>query len=110
MTEAGLNYNDLKARVEYLDALSVEASNEIMLEGARQAVVQAALDPKFSALPPEQCPPGKVSLDNLSPSEIILFDKAIQDFSGVEQDEETFRESGEDRCGRHRRTRGRKRD
>ena len=36
-----------------------------------------------------------MSLDELSPSEIIIFDKAIQDFSGVETEEETFRGTSE---------------
>ena len=92
MTEGGLNYNDEKARLKYLDTLSVEASNEIIVEAGKQSIAQAALNPKFSALPPSQCPADKVSLDELSPSEIIMFDKAIQDFSGVKQDEEMFRE------------------
>lgn len=95
MTEGGLNYNDDKARLKYLETLSVEASNEIIVEAGKQSITQAALNPKFSALPPSQCPADKVSLDELSPSEIIMFDKAIQDFSGVKQDEETFREPSE---------------
>lgn len=95
MTEAGLDYNDGDAREKYLDTLSVEASNEIVVEAAKQSIVQAALNPKFSALPASQCPPDKVSLDELSPSEIILFDTAIQKFSGVKQDEEMFREPSE---------------
>ena len=51
MTEGGLNYNDAKARLKYLDTLSVEASNEIVVEAGKQAIVQAAINPKFSALP-----------------------------------------------------------
>ena len=95
MTEGGLNYNDAKARLKYLDTLSVEASNEIVVEAGKQAIVQAAINPKFSALPPSQCSADKVSLDELSPSEIIIFDKAIQDFSGVETEEEIFRGTSE---------------
>lgn len=95
MTEAGLDYHDDEARLSYTDGLSVEASNEIVVEAAKQSVIHSAQRPKFTALPVSECSAGMASIDGLSPSEIVLIDKAIQDFSGVEKDEEMFRGDSE---------------
>ena len=95
MTEAGLTKFDQKSKQKFLDGLSSAARIEVVLEGATLVITQASIDPKFTALPPEQCPPGKVSIETLTPSEILDWAAAIKKFSGVEQDEETFREPSE---------------
>ena len=95
MIEAGLNYNDNKARAKYVDQLPSLAQIEIVTEAAKDAIIQAVIEPQFTALPPEKCPPNKVSVLELSPTEILELDNAIRKFSGGDEDEETFREPSE---------------
>ena len=95
MTEAGLTKFDQQSKQKFLDGLSSAARIEVVLEGAKLVITQASIDPKFTALPPEQCPPGKVSIETLTPSEILDWAAAIKKFSGVGTDEETFRGTSE---------------
>ena len=95
MTEAGLTDLDGKSKQKFLDGLSSAAQLELVIEGAKMVIIQASLNPKFTGLPPDACPPGKVSVETLTVNEILDWSAAIKKFSGVEQDEETFRESGE---------------
>ena len=66
-----------------------------MVEAAKDAIIQAAVNPKFTAFSPEKCPEDRVSVDELSPSEILVFNDAIYRLSGGDLAEETFRESSE---------------
>ena len=95
MIEAGLDHNDNKARVKYVDQLPSLARIEIVTEAAKDAIIQAVTEPQFTAVPPEKCPPNKVSVLELSPTEILELDNAIRKFSGGDEDEETFREPSE---------------
>ena len=95
MIEAGLDHNDNKARVKYVDELPSLARIEIVTEAAKDAIIHAVTEPQFTAVPPEKCPPNKVSVLELSPTEILELDNAIRKFSGGDEDEETFREPSE---------------
>ena len=95
MIEAGLDYNDQKARTKYVDQLPSLARIEIVTEAAKDAIIHAVTEPQFTALPPEQCPPNKVSVLELSPTEILELDAAIRKFSGGDEEEEIFRGTGE---------------
>ena len=95
MIEAGLDHNDNKARVKYVDQLPSLARIEIVTEAAKDAIIQAVTEPQFTAVPPEKCPPNKVSVLELSPTEILELDNAIRKFSGGDEEEETFREPSE---------------
>ena len=66
-----------------------------MTEAAKDAIIQAVTEPQFTALPPEKCPPNKVSVLELSPTEILELDNAIRKFSGGDEEEEIFREPSE---------------
>ena len=95
MTEVGLSYTNDEARTEYVEQMPSLARTEVVIEAAKDAIIQAVIHPQFTALPPDKCPPNKVSLDMLSPSEILELDSAIRKFSGGDEDEETFREPSE---------------
>ena len=95
MIEAGLDHNDNKARVKYVDQLPSLARIEIVTEAAKDAIIHAVTEPQFTAVPPEKCPPNKVSVLELSPTEILELDNAIRKFSGGDEEEETFREPSE---------------
>ena len=95
MIEAGLDHNDNKARVKYVDELPSLARVEIVTEAAKDAIIHAVTEPQFTAVPPEKCPPNKVSVLELSPTEILELDNAIRKFSGGDEEEEIFREPSE---------------
>ena len=95
MIEAGLDYNDQKARTKYVDQLPSLARIEIVTEAAKDAIIHAVIEPQFTALPSEQCPPNKVSVLELSPTEILELDAAIRKFSGGDEEEEIFRSASE---------------
>ena len=95
MTEAGLNYSSKKARTKFLDQISDAAQMEVVLDAAKQAIIQAVTSVQFTALPPAQCSPNKVSIDVLSPTDILKLSDAIDKFSGGDKEEETFREPSE---------------
>ena len=95
MIEAGLDYNDQKARAKYVDQIPSLARIELVTEAAKDAIIHAVTEPQFTALPPEKCPPNKVSVLELSPTEILELDNAIRKFSGGDEEEETFREPSE---------------
>ena len=76
MIEAGLDYNDQKARAKYVNQLPSLARIEIVTEAAKDTIIQAVIEPQFTAVPPEQCPPNKVSVLELSPTEILELDAA----------------------------------
>ena len=59
MIEAGLDHNDNKARVKYVDQLPSLARIEIVTEAAKDAIIHAVTEPQFTAVPPEKCPPTK---------------------------------------------------
>ena len=95
MTEAGLDYNEVEIRLEFVDAIPFAAQTEIVIEAAKQAIIQAVISVQFTAIPPAQCPPNKVSVDVLPPTDVLNLSAAIQKFSGGDEDEETFREPSE---------------
>ena len=95
MIEAGLDYNDQEARVKYVDQIPSLARIELVTEAAKDAIIHAVTEPQFTAVPPEKCPPNKVSVLELSPTEILELDNAIRKFSGGDEEEETFREPSE---------------
>ena len=95
MTEAGLIDLDSKSKQKFLDGLSSAAQLELVIEGAKMVIIQASIKPKFTGLPPDACPPGKVSVESLTVNEILDWSAAIKKFSGVEADEETFRGDSE---------------
>ena len=95
MTEAGLDYNETEIRIEFVDEMSVTAQTEIVIEAAKQTIIQAVTSVQFTALPPAQCPPNKVSIDVLPPTDVLNLSDAIYKFSGGDEDEETFREPSE---------------
>ena len=95
MTEAGLTAFDNKSKQKFLDGLSSAARIEVVLEGAKVVIIQASTNPKFTGLPPHSCPPGKVSIETLTPNEILDWAAVIKKFSGGDEDEETFREPSE---------------
>lgn len=95
MIEAGLDYNDQKERAKYVNQLPNLARIEIVTEAAKDAIIHAVIEPQFTALPPEKCPPNKVSVLELSPTEILELDDAIRKFSGGDEEEEIFRGASE---------------
>ena len=95
MIEAGLDYNDQKARAKYVDQIPSLAQIELVTEAAKDAIIHAVTEPQFTALPPEKCPPNKVSVLDLSPTEILELDAAIRKFSGGDEEEEIFRGTSE---------------
>ena len=95
MTEAGLNYSSKKARTKFLDQISGAAQLEVVLDAAKQVIIQAVTSVQFTALPPAQCSPDKVSIDVLSPTDILKLSDAIDKFSRGDKEEETFREPSE---------------
>ena len=96
MIEAGMeNVHDLEVRQQYADNLSSLARIELVTEAAKDMIIQTVIEPQFTALPPEQCPPNKVPIQELSPTEILRLHAAIQEFSGGGEAEEMFRETGE---------------
>lgn len=95
MTEAGLTKFDNKSKQKFLDGLSSAARIEVVIEGAKLVIIQASIKPKFTGLPPDACPPGKVSIETLTPNEILDWAAAIKQFSGGDEAEETFREPSE---------------
>ena len=95
MIEAGLDYNDQEARAKYVDQIPSLARIELVTEAAKDAIIHAVTEPQFTALPPEKCPPNKVSVLELSPTEILELDGAIRKFSGGDEEEEIFRSTGE---------------
>lgn len=96
MIEAGIeNVQDPETRQQYADNLPSLARIELVTEAAKDMIIQAVVEPKFTALPPERCPPDKVSIMELSPTEVLELQAAIQQFSGGAEAEETFREAGE---------------
>lgn len=96
MIEARLkDVNDPETRQQYLDSLSSLARIELVTEAAKDVIIQLVIEPQFTALSPEQCPPNKVSILELSPTEILEIDAAIREFSGGGEAEETFREASE---------------
>ena len=94
MIEAGLDFNDLELRQTFVDQLPSLARIEIVTEAAKDTIIQAVIEPQFTAVPPEQCPPNKVSVQDLSPTEILEIDAAIRKFSGGDEEEEIFRGTG----------------
>ena len=95
MTEAGLTDLDSKSKQKFLDGLSSAAQLELILEGAKMVIIQASVNPKFTGLPEHACPPGKASVESLTANEILDWSAVIKKFSGVEEDEETFRGDSE---------------
>ena len=95
MTEAGLNYSSKKARTKFLDQISDAAQMEVVLDAAKQAIIQAVTSVQFTALSLAQCSPDKVSIDVLSPTDILNLSDAIDKFSRGDKEEETFREPSE---------------
>ena len=95
MIEAGLDFNDQELRATFVDQLPSLARIEIVTEAAKDTIIQAVIEPQFTAVPPEQCPPNKVSVQDLSPTEILELDAAIRKFSGGDKEEEIFREPSE---------------
>ena len=95
MTEAGLIDLDSKSKQQFLNGLSSAAQLELVIEGAKMVIIQASVSPKFTGLPEDACPPGKVSVETLTVNEILDWSAAIKKFSGVEEDEETFRGDSE---------------
>lgn len=87
---------DMAKREEHAASLPRIMRAELMVEAAREAVIHACLSPKFTALPPEDCPDDKVSIDDaLSPTEILLLNDEIYRFSGGSLEDEIFQEAGE---------------
>ena len=95
MTEVGLSYTNDEARTEYVEQMPILARTEVVIEAAKQAIIQAVISVQFTAIPPAQCPPNKVSVDVLPPTDVLNLSAAIQKFSGGDEDEETFREPSE---------------
>ena len=95
MIEAGLDYNDQKARAKYVDQIPSLARIELVTEAAKDVIIHAVTEPQFTALPPEKCPPNKVSVLEVSPTEILELDAAIRKFSGGDEEEEIFRSASE---------------
>ena len=95
MTEAGITDLDMKSKQKFLDGLSSAAQLELVIEGAKAVIIQASVRPKFTGLPEDACPPGKASVESLTPNEILDWAAAIKTFSGVDEDEETFRGDSE---------------
>ena len=97
MTEAGIaakKVRSIKARDNYILSLSVTAQEEIVIESARQVIVEASVSPEFSMLPIEKCPTNKVPVKVLSRDDTYNLRDAIEAFSGVKKAEEEFREDG----------------
>ena len=95
MIEAGLGFNNKELRVTFVDQLPSLARIEIVTEAAKDTIIQAVIEPEFTAVPPDQCPPNKVSVLELSPTEILELDAAIRKFSGGDEEEEIFRSASE---------------
>ena len=95
MIEAGLDFNNKKLRPKFVDKLPSLARIEIVTEAAKDTIIQAVIEPQFTAVLPEQCPPNKVSVQDLSPTEILELDAAIRKFSGGDEEEEIFRSASE---------------
>ena len=84
-----------KSRQAYYDQLPVAARQELILIDAHSLIVQASVQPKFSMLPMDRCPPDKVPVELLSRDDAYNFRNAIEAFSGVKQAEEEFRSDSE---------------
>lgn len=99
MIEDGFTLNetqDFAKREAHAESLPRLVRSELMIDAAREAVIHASISPKFTALPPEECPDNKVSIDDaLSPTEILLLNDEIYRFSGGSLEDDIFQEAGE---------------
>ena len=82
-------------REQFAEFLSRLERSQLMVEAAKDAIIHAAVKPQFSGSPRDRCPADKVSIDELSPTEILVFNDAIYKLSGGELAEETFRSTSE---------------
>ena len=94
MIEDGFTLNktqNAKTREQYAESLPRLVRSQLMVEAAKDAIIHAAVNPRFSGLPKDRCPADKASIDDLSPTEILVFNDAIYQLSGGDLAEERFR-------------------
>lgn len=89
------NTQNIQNREQYAESLPRLVRSQLMVEAAKDAIIHAAVNPQFSGFPPDRCPADKVSIDELTPTEILVFNDAIYKLSGGDLAEERFRQSSE---------------
>ena len=98
MMEDGFTLNktqDITHRERYAESLPRLVRSQLMIEAARDAIIHSAVNPKFSGLPPDECPANQVSIDELTPTEALVLNDKIYQLSGGDLAEDAFREAGQ---------------
>ena len=91
MTRIGLDSRNTKQLDTYLQSLSGLEINRIYTESSKLIVIEAIEKPVLTDAPPERCPPNQISIHDLSLTDILSIRRGIEDLSGVQQQEATFR-------------------
>ena len=93
MTLMGLDSRNKAQADTYLQNLSSLEVNRIYTESSKMIVVEAVEKPVLTDAPPEQCPPNRISIHDLSLTDIMSIRRGIEELSGVADKEATFREA-----------------
>ena len=95
MTLLGLDIRNREAANKYLQSLSNIEIHRISIESSKLIVIEAVEKPVLTDAPSERCPPNRISIHDLSLTDIMSIRTGIEDLSGVNEQEETFREADE---------------
>ena len=93
MVSLGLDPQNDKQHDEYIAGLSSAEISQIYTESSKLIVLQAVEKPLLTDAPPERCPPNRISIQELSLTDILGLRGAIEELSGVKEQEATFREA-----------------
>lgn len=92
MSALGLDAQDDAVMESYLTNLSGLEINQIYVESSKLIVIEAVEKPVLTDAPPERCPPNRISIHDLSLTDILSLRAEIEKLSGVDEQDATFRE------------------
>ena len=95
MVALGKDSRDNKEYDKFLTGLSSLEINRIYTEAAKLMVIEAVEKPMLTDAPSERCPPNRISIQDISVTDILNLRLAIERLSGVSEKEETFPEADE---------------
>ena len=95
MVELGKDSRDIEEQDKFLASLSAEEINRIYTESAKLMVIEAVEKPMLTNAPSERCPPNRISIHDISLTDILNLRLEIERLSGVSEKEETFPEADE---------------
>ena len=95
MVELGKDSRDIEEQDKFLASLSAEEINRIYTESAKLMVIEAVEKPMLTNAPSERCPPNRISIQDISLTDILNLRLEIERLSGVSEKEETFPEADE---------------